>query len=100
MRTFVYGKRNIKELLSDPVNLIFTIELPVFLLLFIMTFNNSLQINKSFEVENFVPSTIVFNFTFLTMFSKILIAKDRSDKFLTKIYVSPLKAHNYILKYI
>ena len=30
MRTFVYGKRNIKELFSDPVNLIFTIGLPVF----------------------------------------------------------------------
>ena len=100
MRTFVYGKRNIKELFSDPVNLIFTIGLPVFLLLFMVTFNNSLQINESFEVENFVPSTIVFSFTFLTMFSGMLIAKDRSSEFLTRMYVSPLKAHNYILGYM
>ena len=74
-----------KEILKnfcDPVNLIFTIGLPVFLLLFMVTFNNSLQINESFEVENFVPSTIVFSFTFFDyVFPGMLIAKDRSVSF-------------------
>ena len=100
MKTIIYGKRNIKELLSDPISLVFTIGLPAFLLLFMVTFNKSLQVNKAFDVENFVPSTIIFSFTFLTMFSGMLIAKDRSSEFLSRMYISPLKAHNYILGYI
>lgn len=99
MKTIVYSKRNFKELLSDPINLAFTIGLPVFLIIFMVIFNKSLQFNESFNVENFVPSTIIFSFTFLTMFSGMLIAKDRTSEFLSRMYVSPLKAHNYILGY-
>lgn len=33
------------------------------------------------------------------MFSGMLIAKDRTSEFLSRMYVSPLKAHNYILGY-
>ena len=93
MKTIVYSKRNFKELLNDPINLAFTIGLPVFLIIFMVIFN------KTFNVENFVPSTIIFSFTFLTMFSGMLIAKDRTSEFLSRMYVSPLKAHNYILGY-
>lgn len=100
MKTIVYSKRNFKELLSDPINLAFTIGLPVFLIIFMVIFNKSLQFNESFNVENFVPSTIIFSFTFLTMFSGMLIAKDRTSEFLSRMYVSPLKAHNYILGYM
>ena len=99
MKTIVYSKRNFKELLSDPINLAFTIGLPVFLIIFMVIFNKSLQFNESFNVENFVPSTIIFSFTFLTMFSGMLIAKDTTSEFLSRMYVSPLKAHNYILGY-
>lgn len=99
MKTIVYSKRNFKELLNDPINLAFTIGLPVFLIIFMVIFNKSLQFNESFNVENFVPSTIIFSFTFLTMFSGMLIAKDRTSEFLSRMYVSPLKAHNYILGY-
>jgi len=100
MKTLVYSKRNFKELLNDPINLAFTIGLPVFLIIFMVIFNKSLQINESFNVENFVPSTIIFSFTFLTMFAGMLIAKDRTSEFLSRMYVSPLKAHNYILGYV
>lgn len=99
MKTIVYSKRNFKELLNDPINLAFTIGLTVFLIIFMVIFNKSLQFNESFNVENFVPSTIIFSFTFLTMFSGMLIAKDRTSEFLSRMYVSPLKAHNYILGY-
>lgn len=64
MKTIVYSKRNFKELLNDPINLAFTIGLPVFLIIFMVIFNKSLQFNESFNVENFVPSTIIFSFTF------------------------------------
>lgn len=100
MKTWIYTKRNLKELLSDPLSLIFTIGLPAFLLVFMVSLNKSLQFNEAFKVENFVPSTIIFSYSFLTMFSGMLVAKDRSSSFLSRMFVSPLKAHNYILGYI
>ena len=100
MKTMVYAKRNFKELMSDPLSLIFTIGLPSFLLVFMVMLNDSLGVNDAFKVENFVPSTIIFSFAFITMFSGMLIAKDRSTAFLMRMFISPLKAFEYILGYI
>lgn len=100
MKTLIYAKRNFKELISDPISSIFTIELPIFLLIFMVTLNKKLDVNDAFKIENFLPSTIIFSFTFLTMFSGMLIAKDRSSSFLSRMFVSPLKPYEYILEYI
>ena len=100
MKTLIYAKRNLKELLSDPVSLIFTIGLPVFLLIFMVSLNENLGINDVYKVENFVPSTIIFSYAFLTMFSGMLVAKDRSSAFLSRMFISPLKPHHYILGYM
>lgn len=100
MKTWIFTKRNLKELLSDPLSLAFTIGLPAFLLIFMVSLEKSLGVNDSFEVENFVPSTIIFSYAFLTLFSGMLIAKDRTSSFLARMFISPLRAHHYILGYI
>jgi ABC-2 type transport system permease protein len=100
MKTWVYSKRNLKELLSDPLSLVFTIGLPAFLIVFMVSLNKNFSFNDAFKVENFVPASIIFSFAFLTMFTGILLAKDRGSSFLARMFVSPLKAHHYIIGYI
>lgn len=100
MKAIVYAKRNLKELLNDPLSLIFTIGLPAFLLVFIISLNKSLGLNEAFSPENFVPSIIIFSYSFLTMFSAILVSKDRSSSFLTRMFVTPLKPKDYIISYM
>ncbi|MFA7075935.1 MAG: ABC transporter permease [Candidatus Izemoplasmatales bacterium] len=100
MKTIIYAKRNLKELLSDPISLGFIIGLPAFLLVFMVVLNKNLMFNEAFEINNFLPSTIVFSYTFLTMFSGLLIAKDRISSFLSRMLVSPLKPKEYILGYM
>lgn len=100
MKTLIYSKRNFKELINDPISIIFIIGLPVFLLIFIVTLNKSINSNDAFKVNNFVPATIIFSFSFITMFSGMLIAKDRNSSFLSRMFVSPLKPKNYILGYM
>ncbi len=100
MKTWIYAKRNMLELLSDPISLVFLIGLPAFLLLFMVSLNQNLPINDSFQIDQFLPATIVFSFSFLTMFSGMLVAKDRSSSFLNRMYISPLKAHHYIIGYL
>jgi len=100
MKTWIYAKRNLIELINDPLSLIFTIVLPAFLLVFMVSLNKSLGINESFIIENFLPAMIIFSFSFLTLFSGILISKDRTSSFLSRMFVSPMKPIHYILGYM
>ncbi len=100
-KTFVFAKRNFKELQRDVLTLVFTILLPVAIFLIMLFLNKQLNIpNPAFEIQNFTPATIIFSFSFLTLFTSMLVAKDRSTAFLTRLLVSPLKASNYIIGYM
>lgn len=100
-KTIVFAKRNFKELHRDLLTLIFTIFLPVVIFLIILYISKQIDIpNTAFSIENFTPSTIIFSFSFLTLFSAMLVSKDVSTAFLTRLFTSPLKSSNFIIGYI
>ncbi len=100
-KTLVFAKRNFKELERDFLTLVFTILLPVAIFLIMLFLTAQLDIpNTAFEIQNFTPATIIFSFSFLTLFTSMLVAKDRSTAFLTRLLVSPLKASDYIIGYM
>lgn len=99
-RTLTFAKRNFKEFSRDVLTLVFTILLPVVIFLIMLFLTKQIDIpNTAFEIQNFTPATIIFAFSFLTMFTSMLVAKDRSTAFLTRLLVSPLRARDYILGY-
>ncbi|MBQ4122352.1 ABC transporter permease [bacterium] len=97
MRTLNFAKRNFKELIRDPLGIIFALILPLFLLFIFQQFDIP---NKSYELENFTPGIIVFAFSFITMFTSMLISKDRSSSLLIRLAISPMKGSEYILGYM
>lgn len=97
MRILNFAKRNFKELIRDPLSLAFEIVLPIFLLFIFQQFNIP---SESFKLENFTPGIIIFGFSFITLFTATLIAKDRSSSFLIRLGVSPMKSSDFILGYI
>ena len=97
MRTLNFAKRNIKELLRDPLGLVFSIILPLFLLFIFQQFNIP---NEAYKLEYFTPGIIIFSFSFITLFTATLIARDRESSLLIRLGVSPMKAYEYILGYI
>lgn len=97
MRTLNFAKRNFKEIIRDPLSLIFAIILPLFLLFIFQQFNIP---NASYELENFTPGIVVFGFSFITMFTAMLISKDRTTSLLIRLGVSPMKSMEYIGGYI
>ncbi len=99
MRFTAFASRNGKELLRDPLSLVFCIVFPLFLLILVAVLNNILPTVAVFEIENFAPGTAVFSFSFLTLFSGTLIGKDRNSSFLARLLASPLTASDYILGY-
>lgn len=97
MRIFHFAKRNFKELIRDPLSLIFAILLPLFLLFLFQQFDIP---NDNYKIENFTAGIIVFGFSFITLFTAMLISKDRTTALLSRLGISPMKPAEYILGYI
>ena len=92
------ASRNQKELLRDPLSFVFGLVLPIFLLYFVSILQKSAPADV-FKMENFAPSIAIFSFSFISLFSGTLLAKDRSSSFLTRLFASPLSSTDYILSY-
>lgn len=97
MRTLNFAKRNFKEIIRDPLSIIFALLLPLFLLFIFQQFNIP---SESYRLENFTPGIIVFGFSFITMFTAMLISKDRTTSLLIRLAVSPMKPMEYISGYL
>ncbi|MBP5342323.1 ABC transporter permease [bacterium] len=97
-RIYVLTKRNIKEILRDPLSLIFTLGLPLVMeVLFYLIFHN---LTTQFEMKYLAPGIVVFAESFLALFVGMLLALDRSTSFLTRLYVSKAKSYEFILSYV
>lgn len=99
MRMFTFAKRCAKEILRDPLNLIFGLGFPIVLLLLLSAIQANVPV-ELFEIESLTPGITVFGLSFLTLFSATLIAKDRESSLLQRLYTTPLKASDYILGYM
>ncbi|MEH7459973.1 ABC transporter permease [Bacillus sp. JJ1127] len=98
MRYLAFASRNRKEILRDPLTLLFGIVLPII----IMCLFSIMQKNMPFDlysIESLTPGVIVFSFSFITLFSGMLIGKDKSSSFLMRIFASPMSASDYMIGY-
>lgn len=98
MRFTAFATRNRKELLRDPLTLVFGIGLPLIMLFLFSAIQKRLP-NDAYRIENLVPGIAVFSFSFITLFSGMLIGRDRSSSFLIRVFASPLSALDYIIGY-
>ena len=97
-RTLVFAGRNVRELLRDPLTIGFGAAFPI-LLLVLLTLISRNTPKEVFQIETLAPGIAVFGLSFFTLFSGMLVSKDRSTSFLMRLYASPLTAWNFILGY-
>ena len=97
MRIITFAKRNFKEIMRDPIGLVFSILLPLFLLFIFQQFKIP---NNNYLLNNFTPGIILFSFSFVTMFTAALVAKDRETSLLIRLGVSPMVSLEYIFGYM
>lgn len=98
MKMTAFASRNVKELLRDPLNLAFGIGFPLVLLFLLSAIQAKIPVNL-FEIEKLAPGVAVFGLSFISLFSGMLIAKDRSTSFLIRLFASPLSASDFIFGY-
>lgn len=101
MRVLSFASRNRKEILRDPLSILFGVGFPVALMIGISMLMKSVKGMPAdiFGIDKFAPSMVVFGFSFLSMFLGMLMANDRGSSFLARLFSTPLKSGEYILGY-
>jgi len=98
MKTLSFSFRNWKEILRDPLSLVFCIGVPLVMLVIFSFMQRNMPI-EVYTIRNLAPGLAVFSFSFISLFSGMLIAKDRTSSFLTRLFTSPMTSANFITGY-
>ena len=98
MKMFTFAKRNVKEILRDPLNLAFGLGFPLVLIALLSIIQANIPV-ELFEINHLTPGITVFGLSFMSLFSATLISKDRSSALLQRLYTTPLTALDFISGY-
>ncbi len=100
MRTLIFSRRNVKELLRDPLTLLFSFGFPVVLMLLFSILSSGIpEMPDQFRLENLAPGMVVFGMSFISLFLGMLISSDRDSSFLMRMFASPIRSAEYIAGY-
>lgn len=99
MRMLTFARRCAKEILRDPINLLFGLGFPLVLLVLLSAMQANIPV-PLFEIDTLTPGIAVFGLSFMTLFSATLVAKDRETALLQRLYTTPLRAPDFILGYM
>lgn len=98
MRLFTFSNRTAKEILRDPLNLFFGLGFPLVLIGLLTAIQANIPV-EMFELEHLTPGITIFGLSFMTLFSAVLISKDRESALLQRLYTTPLTASDFIFGY-
>ena len=94
-----FASRNFKEMLRDPLVVLFGLGFPVILLLLLSAIQHNIPV-ELFEISNLAPGITIFGLSFISLFSATIISKDRGSSFLQRLYTTPMTAFDFLLGYI
>ncbi len=99
MRTLVFSRRNMKEMLRDPLSYIFCLGFPIVLFLLFRLISRYAAGAYWFEVKSLTPGILMFSYSFVMLHMTLLVSKDRTTSFLMRLFSSPMTAVNYVAGY-
>jgi len=98
MKAWAYAKRNTMEILRDPLNLAFGLGFPLVLIMLLTAIQANVPV-ELFELDQMTPGIAIFGLSFISLFSSVLIAKDRSSSFMMRMFSSPMTSGDFIAGY-
>lgn len=95
-----FYKRNLKEVLRDPIIYIFCLGFPVIMMLLFFIINKFTGgATPTFEIKSLLAGIVVFSYSFVMLTLAIIVSKDRESSFLKRLFSAPMKARHFILGY-
>ena len=98
MRILTFAERNTKEILRDPLNLSTGLGFPLVILLLLSIIQANIPVSL-FEIDQLTPGITVFGLSFMTLFSALLIARDRGSALFQRLYTTPMTPVDFMLGY-
>lgn len=100
MKTKALVVRNFKEMLRDPIIYIFCLIFPIALITLFVIINSYIEnVMPIFQLKSLIPGILVFSLSFVMLVTSIIVSKDKMTSLLRRLFVAPLKKHNFILGY-
>ena len=96
-RIRLFSLRTMREILRDPLSFVFCLGVPlVMLVAMYLLFSSSAA---WFTLDVLTPGIAVFSGTFTMLYMALLVSRDRSTWFLTRLYSSPLTDGDFVFGY-
>ncbi len=101
-RITAFAGRCFLELVRDPLAYVFAVGFPLVMLIVMTVLNGSIPPEAGmtiFRIDRLAPAVYMFGLTFLMLFAAILVSGDRSEAFLIRLYISPMKRADFLAGY-
>lgn len=98
MRMLTFANRTFKEIIRDPLTVAFGLGFPLVVLLLLTAIQANVPVDL-FELDKLTPGICVFGLSFVSLFSAMLISKDRETSLQRRLFTTPLTAADFLLGY-
>lgn len=98
MRMLTFANRTFKEIIRDPLTVAFGLGFPLVVLLLLTAIQANVPVDL-FELDKLTPGICVFGLSFVSLFSAVLISKDRETSLQRRLFTTPLTAADFLLGY-
>ena len=98
MRMLTFANRTFKEIIRDPLTVAFGLGFPLVVLLLLTAIQANVPV-ALFELDKLTPGICVFGLSFVSLFSAMLISKDRETSLQRRLFTTPLTAADFVLGY-
>ena len=88
MKALIFSSRTAKEILRDPLTFLFGLGFPIILIALLSLIQRNIPVSL-FQIDLLGPAMTIFGLSFLTLFSSLLISKDRESAFLSRLFTTP-----------
>lgn len=99
-KCLVLAQRNIKEMLREPLSLVFCLGFPLVMLLLMQVIFKSMDfVPDNFQIKNYASGICVFGFTFTSLFVALSISSDKNSSFIKRINIAPISKVTYYISF-
>jgi ABC-2 type transport system permease protein len=100
MRFTELAKRNLREAVRDPLSVSVTVALPLGLMLILSLLGRQIaEVAPQLSATMLAPGVTLFGFAMLVFSSGFLLARDRENALLARLFTAPLRPADFIVAY-
>ena len=100
-KLFVLCKRNFKEIVREPISLIFCFGFPIVMLVLLQALFANLPFTpENFRIERYAVGICIFGYAFISLFTAMLFSGDKNSEFINRLHMAPISKTTFLLSYV